>query len=42
MLTKEQLQGMWVSVPTEWNQDGEFDEKIFRKTTAQMIAKAKA
>ena len=37
MLTKEQLQGMWVSVPTEWNQDGEFDEKIFRKTTAMLI-----
>ena len=30
MLTKDQLKGLWVSVPTEWDEDMEFDEKTYR------------
>ena len=37
MLTKEQLKGMWVSVPTEWDEQGEFDEKTFRGEIAMLI-----
>ena len=37
MLTKKQLQGMWVSVPTDWDEDGNFDEKTFRETTGMLI-----
>lgn len=37
MLTKEQLKGLWVSVPTEWDEDGNFDEKTFRDVTAMLI-----
>ena len=38
MLTKEQLKGMWVSVPTEWDEQGQFDEKTFRDQIAMLIA----
>jgi len=37
MLTKERLTGMWISVPTEWDEDGNFDEKTFREETAMLI-----
>jgi dihydrodipicolinate synthase/N-acetylneuraminate lyase len=37
MLTKEQLTGMWVSVPTEWDEDGNFDERTFRDEVAMLI-----
>ena len=37
MLTKNQLIGMWVSVPTEWDDDGNFDEKTFRDEVAMLI-----
>ena len=37
MLTKEQLVGMWISVPSEWNEDGSFDEKTFREEIAMLI-----
>ena len=37
MLTKKQLQGMWVSVPTEWDEDGNFDEKTFRDDIGMLI-----
>ena len=37
MLTKEQLVGMWVSVPTEWDEEGNFDEKTFRDEVALLI-----
>lgn len=37
MLSKEELKGMWVSVPTEWNEDGSFDEKTFRDQVALLI-----
>ena len=37
MLTKEQMQGMWVSVPTEWDEDDNFDEKSFRDVIAKLI-----
>ena len=37
MLAKEQLQGMWVSVPTEWDEQGHFDEKTFRDEIAMLI-----
>jgi dihydrodipicolinate synthase/N-acetylneuraminate lyase len=38
MLRKEQLQGLWISVPTEWDVHGEFDEKTFRDEIAMLIA----
>ena len=28
---------MWVSVPTEWNEEGDFDEKTFRDEIAMLI-----
>jgi len=37
MLTREQLLGLWVSVPTEWDEDGNFDEKSFRTEVAMLI-----
>jgi dihydrodipicolinate synthase/N-acetylneuraminate lyase len=37
MLTKEQLTGMYISVPTEWDEAGEFDEKTFRDEVAMLI-----
>ena len=37
MLTKDQLQGMWVSVPTEWDQEGNFDERTFRDEVAMLM-----
>lgn len=37
MLTREQLKGWWVSVPTEWDEDGNFDEKTFRDEVAMLI-----
>ena len=37
MLSKKQLEGMWVSVPTEWNEDYCFDEKVFRDEVAALI-----
>ncbi len=37
MLSKEQLEGMWVSVPTEWDKDYCFDEKVFRDEVAALI-----
>ena len=37
MLTKEQLVGLWVSVPTEWDEAGNFDEKTFRDEVAMLI-----
>jgi len=38
MLTKEQLTGLWISVPTEWDDAGNFDEKTFRDEIAMLIA----
>ncbi len=37
MLTKDKLKGLWVSVPTEWDEKGNFDEKTFRKEVALLI-----
>jgi len=37
MLTKSQLKGMWVSVPTEWDEHGDFDERTFRDEIAMLI-----
>jgi len=37
MLTKERLKGIWVAVPTEWDQEGNFDEKTFRDEVAMLI-----
>ena len=37
MLSKEQLKGMWVSVPTEWDENGNFDERTFRNDIALLI-----
>ncbi len=37
MLTKEQLVGLWVSVPTEWDEEGNFDEKTFRDEVAMLM-----
>jgi len=37
MLAKERLYGMWISVPTEWDEDGNFDEKTFRDEIAMLI-----
>jgi dihydrodipicolinate synthase/N-acetylneuraminate lyase len=37
MLAKDQLQGMWVSVPTEWDEHGNFDERVFRDEIALLI-----
>jgi 4-hydroxy-tetrahydrodipicolinate synthase len=37
MLSKEQLKGMWISVPTEWTEDYQFDEKTFRDEIALLI-----
>lgn len=37
MLTKDQLKGMWISVPTEWDEFGKFDEATFRKEIAMLI-----
>ena len=37
MLTKDQLKGMWVSVPTEWDEHNNFDEMTFRDETAMLI-----
>lgn len=37
MLTREQLKGMWISVPTEWDEHCEFDEKTFREDIALLI-----
>ena len=37
MLTKDQLVGLWVSVPTEWDESGNFDEKTFRDEVAMLI-----
>ena len=37
MLTKGQLKGLWVSVPTEWDEDMEFDEETFRREISMLI-----
>jgi len=37
MLTREQLAGLWISVPTEWDEAGDFDEKVFRDEIAMLI-----
>ena len=37
MLSKEQLKGIWAGIPTEWDDDGNFDEKTFRDETAMLI-----
>jgi len=37
MLTREQLTGLWVSVPTEWDEAGNFDEKVFRDEIGMLI-----
>ena len=37
MLNKDQLRGVWVSVPTEWDAAGNFDEKTFRDSTVMLI-----
>lgn len=37
MLKKEELAGMWVSVPTEWDEDENFDEAVFRDEVAMLI-----
>ncbi len=37
MLTREQLRGLWVSVLTEWDTHGEFDERTFREQIAMLI-----
>ena len=37
MLHKESLKGLWVSVPTEWDKDGNFDEKTFRDDVALLV-----
>lgn len=37
MLKKENLKGLWVSVPTEWDEGGAFDEKTFRDEVAMLI-----
>lgn len=37
MLSTEQLQGMWVSMPTEWDADGNLDEALFRDEIAMLI-----
>ena len=37
MLKKEQLVGLWVSVPTEWDENGDFDEKTFRDNIALLM-----
>ena len=37
MLTKEQLRGVWVAIPTEWDADGNFDERVFREEIAMLI-----
>jgi dihydrodipicolinate synthase/N-acetylneuraminate lyase len=38
MLKQEQLKGLWISVPTEWDAQGKFDEKTFRDEIAMLIA----
>ena len=37
MLNKEDLKGLWVSVPTEWDEDGSFDERVFRDEVAKLV-----
>ena len=37
MLTNQQMTGMWVSVPTEWDENDDFDEKTFRRDVAMLI-----
>ena len=37
MLTKDRMKGMWISVPTDWDEDYNFDEKTFRDVTARLI-----
>lgn len=37
MLSQQDLHGMWVSVPTEWDENGDFDEKTFRAEIALLI-----
>ncbi len=37
MLTKEQLTGMWVAVPTVWDENGNFNEKVFRENIAMLV-----
>ena len=37
MLAKEDLKGMWISVPTEWDENGDFNEKVFRDEIALLI-----
>ena len=37
MLGKDQLQGMWISVPTEWDENDQFDEATFRDEVAMLI-----
>ena len=37
MLSRDQLKGMWVSVPTEWDEAANFDEKTFRDEIALLI-----
>ena len=37
MLTREQLRGIWVGIPTEWDAEGRFDERVFRDEVAMLI-----
>ena len=37
MLSKERLYGLWISVPTEWGENGDFDESTFRDEIAMLI-----
>ncbi len=37
MLNKEDLKGLWVSVPTEWDEDDNFDERTFRDEVAMLV-----
>jgi 4-hydroxy-tetrahydrodipicolinate synthase len=37
MLTREELKGMWISVPTEWDEYGDFDEKVFQAEIELLI-----
>ncbi len=36
-MTKSRLKGMWVSVPTEWDEHDDFDERTFRDEIAMLI-----
>jgi len=38
MLTKENLKGVWVSITLPWDEDGNFDEAIFRENAAKLAS----